>query len=250
MPSPHPRQHTSRAFTLVELLVVIGIIALLVGILLPVLGSARDEAKRVACGAQVKQHGFALQAYADDYRDRFPSDGTNDFAGYWPWDMTYGLSHELKTYYGPDRPTLYCPSNKQQDVDTNWDFALGYRVTGYFWLYDRGEDVTASIASDAFRQHVSAYRRDRYDIPDPPYEQPAHERALITDATLSKVVDGKDQFIDVWGGAEEPHDSNHVAGDNPQGGWINYADASTRWRPFDEMERRVSLGGYEPDFWW
>ena len=60
------------AFTLVELLVVIGIIALLLAILLPALKRARDEAKLVQCASNLRQLGIGLQAYASANRNRFP----------------------------------------------------------------------------------------------------------------------------------------------------------------------------------
>jgi len=55
------------AFTLIELLVVIAIIALLMGILMPSLKKARDQAKAVVCGAHLKGLGVALRMYLDDY---------------------------------------------------------------------------------------------------------------------------------------------------------------------------------------
>jgi general secretion pathway protein G len=70
--SSEPRR-TARAFTLVELLVVTGIVALLIGILLPVLGRARAQAHRVACLSNVKQLGTAILMYCNENDGYFPT---------------------------------------------------------------------------------------------------------------------------------------------------------------------------------
>lgn len=67
-------------FTLVELLVVIGIIALLVGILLPTLGRARAQANMVWCQSNMRQMGTAIMMYAQVHKDRLP-------LGYWSGDF-------------------------------------------------------------------------------------------------------------------------------------------------------------------
>ena len=85
------------AFTLVELLVVIGIIAVLIAILLPTLSRARQQAWRVRCLANGKQLGAAMIMYANEHRSSLPSsnwDGgttagaaTNAYVG-WLYDVT------------------------------------------------------------------------------------------------------------------------------------------------------------------
>lgn len=63
---------TKKGFTLVELLVVISIIALLLAVLVPSLAKAREIAKRMVCGTQVKQIGVGMSGYAMEYNDKMP----------------------------------------------------------------------------------------------------------------------------------------------------------------------------------
>ena len=70
---PHSRRRiTRRAFTLVELLVVIGIIALLIAILMPSLSRARTQSQRVACMSNLRQLGAAFVMYTNANKGSFP----------------------------------------------------------------------------------------------------------------------------------------------------------------------------------
>jgi prepilin-type N-terminal cleavage/methylation domain-containing protein/prepilin-type processing-associated H-X9-DG protein len=64
-----------RAFTLVELLIVISIITILAGMLFPVFARARDRARHAACVSNERQLGLALLQYTQDWDERFPSGG-------------------------------------------------------------------------------------------------------------------------------------------------------------------------------
>ena len=75
-----PRRHG--AFTLVELLCVVAIIALLTAILLPVFAQARESARQTACASNMRQIGLAMRLYLTDADEVwFPAAGPSDLSG-------------------------------------------------------------------------------------------------------------------------------------------------------------------------
>jgi len=106
--------HRQRAFTLVELLVVIGIIAVLVGVLLPALQAARRQAAAVKCATQLREIGNAYQMYA----------------------------MENKGYYPPSQLQTSSSSMKY-NVD-GVDYPIGTNTTGAYWFTFLAKYVTKS----------------------------------------------------------------------------------------------------------
>ncbi|MEM7626766.1 MAG: prepilin-type N-terminal cleavage/methylation domain-containing protein [Planctomycetota bacterium] len=103
-----------RGFTLIELLVVISIIALLVGILLPSLASARDTARSSKCLSNHRQIGIGLMAYAMANDDQIPPADFN-FTGEWSDALTSYIESEGGTGYDDRNDVFLCPTTDVND---------------------------------------------------------------------------------------------------------------------------------------
>ena len=100
---PFGRGHRRLGFTLIELLVVVSIIAVLMSLLLPALGLARETAVSTKCGVNLKTIGFGLSVYAVDYKGWWPNESPTGKT-----DNTSGIMCAGRSIYGT--PTTW-PGN-------------------------------------------------------------------------------------------------------------------------------------------
>src|SRR5580693_3799499 len=100
------RNYLSRGFTLMELLVVMGIIAILAALLLPVLSRARAKAKQTSCLNNLRQINLAVRMYADDFKEKVAAPP----GFYTSVEQWYRYKELVKSYVG--RSGVPSPSDK------------------------------------------------------------------------------------------------------------------------------------------
>jgi prepilin-type processing-associated H-X9-DG protein len=98
---PLPRR--SAGFTRTELLVTLGLLALIFGLLIPLFGSQQEKARRSQCANNLRLIGTAIRAYAADHSNRIPAAVQN--AGSMTWDAVLVSNQYLSVFY------FHCPAD-------------------------------------------------------------------------------------------------------------------------------------------
>jgi len=137
-------KRTTYAFTLIELLTVIAIIAILAAILLPALAGGKARAKRIACLNNQKQVNLGFRLWASDNVDKYPwnlsvTNGGSLDSPDWT-DHFRVCSNELST-----PRILHCPADTKKKPETDWALAAGDANVSYFIGTTSSEDRPQTI---------------------------------------------------------------------------------------------------------
>jgi len=159
-----PRKpEASRAFTLIELLIVIAIIAILASLLLPALSNAKQQAKLIKCVSNQKQIGVAFQLYRDDNNTRFP--------------LVLGLGGFWQSEYGGGDPDRKYPGAEAMPAATNrplWAYTHSRDL--FKCPADRGSDIRPyfppckswfATSGTSYPYNYNPYLRTKLPLADP-----------------------------------------------------------------------------------
>ena len=223
-------RHRRRGFTLIEILVVISIISLLIGISVPALSRARENAKRAKCLSNVRQLGIALQMYADSHGGHVP-----------PRDYDEGAVwvDRLESYYA-NRKLLRCPTDRKE-VDVS--YLMNGFIDHFFMTAFRGDwdEFFGAYKDGGFRSIRLS------DIPQPAETITFGEKRADSD---------DDAYMDIWPpqyGSDhltEVAHGKHRSGGSERNGGSNYAfaDGSARFLRYGEAFSPKNLWAVTDEF--
>jgi prepilin-type N-terminal cleavage/methylation domain-containing protein/prepilin-type processing-associated H-X9-DG protein len=163
-----------RAFTLVELLVVIAVISILAALLLPVLSNAKEQAKNVSCKNNLKQLQLCVELYSDDFNNFFPPNCDIDTIGGSLWGQvswcegngatdtnTSNIVAGLLYPYDRDALIYHCPSDLSTVKDANGNptfqlrdrsYNMSQSINAYGWMIDPSSGAAVDVLQRCFQK--------------------------------------------------------------------------------------------------
>lgn len=269
-------------FTLIELLVVIAIIALLLAIIVPSLGKAKEYARRVICRNNIRQQTLGVMVYSEENDSKVP---TLPSTGGWLWDISFWSTNRISQCAGfDDNKVYFCPSNLLKKADDarfwqhSWVFEWSgcdlkreqslrdestltltqlkgyYRVTSSLYMFDKINENTGNsvLPANLITGEGAKWISKLSEVKGPA------STVMVMDAVISQLNDRN--FFEITSGGvgtyfgsfdASNHKSNQHASDHsqflPSGSNVGYADGHVDWRDFDEMKHRITQGVW---FWW
>jgi prepilin-type processing-associated H-X9-DG protein len=245
-------------FTIVELLVVIGIIVLLISIAIPALSTAREASRRTVCASNLRQLAQGIFAYATDHDSALPvhhglqaPTGAATPTGQDLWDLAKPTRNVImgSPPYAPDLPgpdarrhIFYCPSNLDRDMDADWFGAQTqlFSRTGYCFLVQR--DVPQAGVQGGFRPltwpNVSLLVSTMHETNPVTHDPNPASRELITDIVAGDNASTQSpptNFGTINGIVPVTPTTNHMRGHVPAGGNVCFLDGHVEWRQYGDM---------------
>ena len=213
-----------RAFTLVELLVAVGIAAILVAILLPAISRARAASSRVACASNLRQVGIGLTQYCNDWHS-LPV-RANLLAYMNPHVMKYqdmpdSVAGAMERYTR-SRAIFYCPVNSlSRNVQTWWPYSSG-TIAGTY-------QYPCWLSSDAWL------------IPYPDYKRLTSDLILASDYLGATMDNQGTLHVVAWNHEKLPDGS-------PCGMNVLYGDGHVQWHA-SSLGWQVFGAGFDGVYW-
>lgn len=247
-----------KAFTLIELLLVIAVIAVLLAILMPALRAAKDQARKTVCMGHVQGLVLAVRMYIDDYDGKThnsPNNGLWDNAWQHPTVIRkYGPNESLAYWgiayepYARNKKIFHCPAMKRCDdwpeSGANW----GRQAQQYFkycsyglnnYITNKKIDIEFKRSSEviAFQDHIEQKLDDNGDMF---YIRPGDRINLPQWRPRSQ---GGNGFVDSYWSGEQWHDTVQEC-------FRHRGVSMTSWLDGHVTQIKETTGEDVPRFWY
>lgn len=203
----HRKPRRRPGFTLLELLVAVGIIAVLISLLLPVLGKVRRQAKITACASNLRQLAMAMTTYAANNDGQYPT-LANFGTGGNLWDVPISFYNAMLAQ-GLTHDAFFCPAAQDYSIPET-----SFNAYSTFYMLDYNVWVPRLNGTDIIPPAPN-YAGSRFQIVQPPPATPFAGPARMSDpvaATNPLITDTAGS-----GGATPPANADATLPGNPYG---------------------------------